>query len=339
MASESSDERRVEQMHPSLRCSVIIPTYNTERFISDAVQSVFEQTEPNIEIIVVDDGSTDRTLERLQAFESQCPDDWHRLIIVNQPNKGAAAARNSGIRAARAPYLGFLDADDLWHPTMVETLGSCLDAYPEIDIVHCGVRIVDERGRDTGIRGRLEPGLKNFADVLLIRSLGQPSAVMVRRTVLEVVGYFDEDQSLIEDLDLWLRIAAYRDRNILALGEVLVDYRRHSQQVTQNWQRHLHRWKEVVAKAKKCNPELVVPVEREAYGRLALMCAAEARDAGDRGAALTLIFQAWIRAWPKFAFELAAWRKTLGALLCWLPRPVFTALRRVAHYRDRRNSR
>ena len=98
----------------------------------------------------------------------------------------------------------------------------------------------------------------------------------------------------------------------------------------ENWQKALNYWKVAVEKAKQRHPEFVATLEREAYARQFLNVAALARSAGDNRAALKLIFQAWSRAWPKFAVEFEAWRKTLGILLWWLPRPVFGALQRRA---------
>ncbi len=328
MASKTSQDRRTAHVSHSPRCSVIITAYNVGPYIAEAVESALIQTERDIEVIIVNDGSTDDTRERLKELESRWSCDDRPLVVIDQPNKGEAAARNIGIHMAQAPYVGFLDGDDRWHPTMVERLVGILDTRSEIDAAHCEIRIIDEHGEDTGLQGRLTPGRKDFADVLLFRSLGQPSAMITRRSVVEAVGCFDESPGIAAEWDLWLRIATHRDWNILTVAEVLIDYRRRPQQLSKNWQKALNYWKVTVEKAKQRHPELVATLEREAYARRYLHCAALARSAGDNRAALKLTFQAWSRAWPKFAVEFEAWRKTLGILLCWLPSPVFGALQR-----------
>src|SRR5688500_9583140 len=94
--------------------SVVIPAYNYGHFVTEAVASALNQTHPHVEVIVVDDGSTDGTADILKPFGS-------RIRYIYQPNRGLSAARNTGIRAARGEWVAFLDADDLWHPSKTET--------------------------------------------------------------------------------------------------------------------------------------------------------------------------------------------------------------------------
>lgn len=181
--------------------SAIIPTYNYGHFVTAAVDSALAQTYADIEILVVDDGSTDDTRRRLAPYESQ-------IRYIHQPNAGLPAARNTGIRLARGELLAFLDADDLWHPQKTAIQVAYLAAHPETGLVAAA---------DTG--GRAPPPwplLPESAGVsakpvsaedLILRSRFGPCGVIVRRACLDQVGGFDEELRSAEDRDMWIRVA------------------------------------------------------------------------------------------------------------------------------------
>ena len=118
--------------------SVIIPLYNCERYISQAVESILNQTYKKIEIIVVDDGSTDFSLKVVKTFQDE------RIKIISRENGGLAKARNSGITEAKGEIAGFLDADDYWHPSKIETHIRHFKAYPEIGLSYSYSQFCDE---------------------------------------------------------------------------------------------------------------------------------------------------------------------------------------------------
>src|SRR5829696_4721541 len=123
--------------------SAIVPAYNAERFIADAVRSVLGQSIPVIECVVVDDGSGDRTAEVAETFGPP-------VVVVRQENRGVSGARNRGVTASRGQLLAFLDADDSWHPTRLERQLNALASSPAHEAVVCGTRMVDAHGAELG---------------------------------------------------------------------------------------------------------------------------------------------------------------------------------------------
>jgi glycosyltransferase involved in cell wall biosynthesis len=200
--------------------SVIIPTYNHAAFLAEALESVLAQTRTPLEVIVVDDGSTDETAEVLRNYQ-------RRIRVLSQPNRGVAAARNAGAAVASGELLAFLDADDAWFPAKLERQVARFDGAPEIGLIHCGVAEVDIRGRQ--FRVRLD-GMEGWVstEMLLFRRgviLGGGSAAVIRRATFLLVGGFDEVLSTSADWDLYYRVA--RRYPVGFLPEVLVRYRVH----------------------------------------------------------------------------------------------------------------
>ncbi|MCL4294781.1 MAG: glycosyltransferase [Anaerolineae bacterium] len=184
------------------RASVIIPCFNHGHYLGEAVQSVLNQTFPDFEVIIVDDGSTDNTPEVAQAF-TDC-----RIRYVWQENKGLPAARNTGIRASSGEYVAFLDADDWFLPDKLEWQAGFLDEHPGVGIVAGGWIETDEQGRSlqTVEPWHWKPHLGLAECVMGVPVV--PSSVQVRRCWLDAVRLFDECLHWREDWDLWLRLVA-----------------------------------------------------------------------------------------------------------------------------------
>jgi glycosyltransferase involved in cell wall biosynthesis len=197
--------------------SVVIPTYNYAHFLPRALDSVLRQTVRDIEIFVIDDGSTDDTPAVVAPYLADQRLHYQRII-----NGGPARARNLGIRLARAPLVAFLDADDAWHPAKLERQLECFGRDPELGLVYCQRRWVDDAGRELPLR---RPVLYRgqVVEDLLRGSVICLSTCVVPRAVLDRVGLFDEGLTQSEDYDLWLRIAElYRFDYV---NEALTDYR------------------------------------------------------------------------------------------------------------------
>ncbi len=216
--------------------SVVIPAYNAELFIERTLRSVLRQTHSNLEVIVVDDGSTDKT--RVIAEAAATTDD--RVRIISVPNGGVAKARNIGIAEANGEFVAFLDADDLWHPTKIELQVTAMsrgsgDYQPAA--VYTLSRTIDTDDRVTGNGNRVLLSGYSFARHLYARPVGNGSSILVRREAAIVAGGFDPTWAArgiggCEDLDFELRIAAKYP--ITAVGLYLVGYRQYPGNMSSN---------------------------------------------------------------------------------------------------------
>jgi glycosyltransferase involved in cell wall biosynthesis len=200
--------------------SVIIPVYNGDRYIVQAVESVLSQTFTNLEIIVVDDGSTDRTHQVLQPYID-------RIRYIYQENQGAAAARNLACELAQGEFLAFLDADDYFLPDKLAKQIVCFDADPGLDMVQTGWFIVDETGREiSAVKPWQQAPKLDLASFILYKCV-RPSAMMLRREWWERLGGFDSGLPPTEDLDFALRLTL-KGCKAVWLEETLTCYRQHN---------------------------------------------------------------------------------------------------------------
>ena len=199
------------------RLSVIIPMFNTAQWIGAAIASALDQTERRIEVVVVDDGSTDGSLDRVLSFD----DD--RLTILTQSNQGLSAARNSGIFVARAPLLGLLDGDDTWFPEKVQRHLELHETSANIGVTFDWWAYLDENGDRTGqylMHKCHQPDAKTLA-----RRNCVGSHVVAKKECFANVGLFDESLRSCEDLDMWIRIASQTSFLFRLIPEVLSGYR------------------------------------------------------------------------------------------------------------------
>jgi glycosyltransferase involved in cell wall biosynthesis len=185
--------------------SVIIPTYNRRALLAETLAGVFAQTETDYEVIVVDDGSTDGTVEFLRAQPVQ---------VVSRPHVGRpAAARNAGLERARGDLIAFLDSDDVWEPTTLAELRAALAAAPQAGFSFCDYTYFDSQLSDgaLGNDGCLPAHCRLSGDIfpqLLETDFLVTGGLLIRRAAVEAVGRFDERCYVAEDWDYWLRLAA-----------------------------------------------------------------------------------------------------------------------------------
>lgn len=177
--------------------SIIIPTYNRAQIVPDAITSVLAQTYPAIEVVVVDDGSTDETAAAVARF-------GERVRYVRQENQGVERARSCGIRASRGAYLSFLDDDDLLLPEKIARQVAVLEARPEVDLVHCGFHSIDRDGRLLETTGRLPEG--DVRHQLAWGCFPWSGGPLVRRAAIERIRP-DEHRDWFGDWGMWLRVA------------------------------------------------------------------------------------------------------------------------------------
>lgn len=201
--------------------SVIIPAYNAERFIAKTLESVINQTYKNIEVLVVDDGSSDRTAE----IVIQIVHVDSRVRLLYQPNSGVAAARNLAIQHAKGEFIAPIDADDIWHPSNIEKQLNCmLQLGLQVGVVYAWSLDIDEKNLPTGkYRASLIQGKVNKT-LICHYFLGNGSCSLIRRSCLEKIGKYNADLKGCEDWDLYLRISEYYEFRVIP--EFLVGYRK-----------------------------------------------------------------------------------------------------------------
>lgn len=187
--------------------SVVIPAFNQGRFLKQAIDSALAQTHAPLEVVVVDDGSTDDTAAVCAEYARD-----PRVVILRRENSGVGAARNAGARAAQGAFLTFLDADDFFHPEKCAAQADLLDAEPDLAFTYCDIVGVGEDGTPTGdVYSVAESRHLLNGDILPSLVTGgyfPPHAVMMRRAVFDALDGFDPSLGGHADLDLWLRAAA-----------------------------------------------------------------------------------------------------------------------------------
>ena len=182
--------------------SVVVPAYNGERTILETIKSIQQQTFSDFELIVINDGSTDRTLEPLATVEDP------RLKVFSYENGGLPVARNRGIARSTGEFITFIDADDLWTPDKLELQLAALQQHPEAVVAYSWTLVMDEKGegfypgKSVSFEGNVYPQL------LLSNFIASGSNVMLRREAIASVGEFDPTLRSCEDWDYWLRVAA-----------------------------------------------------------------------------------------------------------------------------------
>ena len=203
--------------------AVIIPTYNRAALLIEALNSVLAQTFQDFEVIIVDDGSTDDTADRLKPFLTDS-----RVRYVRQINGGPARARNYGIREAHGEFIALLDSDDLWLPTKLEKQVALLRANPEIGLVYSDVTWIDANAQPMQPQpAKAQRRFPTYYEDLMFENViwGSDSTVMVRSELLKSQPLYDPELPTLEDQDLWLRLSVHTE--FWNLDESLVNLRVH----------------------------------------------------------------------------------------------------------------
>jgi len=273
--------------------SVIIPVYNVAGFVRGAVDSALAQTFRDIQVIVVDDGSTDGSAETLADLDDP------RLQVIRECHGGSAAARNAGLRLASGELVAFLDADDRWAPRNLERQSAFLESHPEVDMTFVHSLVVDEEGRSLGFKCSSRAGAVSLSQLLRSNEIGNGSCLLVRREALDQAGWFDPKLAACVDIDVWMRVASLRAGNVVAIPELLTFYRRRSGQISGDWRRMEAGYLQLLESLRRVAP---LEVQRELYrsraGRYRYY-ARLAREAGEIGTAARLMATAfcWAPLW------------------------------------------
>jgi glycosyltransferase involved in cell wall biosynthesis len=204
--------------------SVVIPTYNSAPYLREAVDSVLAQTFRDLEVIVVDDGSTDGTANVIESYGSS-------IGYVQQPNSGVSVARNKGVAESAGRYVAFLDADDAWLPKKLATQLEALRGARGYGLSYTALLVTDADLNPVGVRRANVHGPALESLLLHGSSMGGGSStVLCERELFLEAGGFDSDLSQCADWDMWIRLAGKTD--FLYIDEPLVRYRQHGQSMS-----------------------------------------------------------------------------------------------------------
>jgi glycosyltransferase involved in cell wall biosynthesis len=302
-----------------MKLSVVIPCYNVARYARAAVMSALNQTLRDIEVIVINDGSTDDTRDVLRTIETL---NDPRLKIIDQPNGGLAAARNTGIKAATGEYIAFLDGDDLWYPEKAERHIALMDADPTIGMTHSGTHYLGQTG---GVR--FPPDLQPTLYDMIRQNQCGASLPIVRGECFKTAGLFDERLRSCEDWEMWCRILHDTGLRAVLIPEVLYVQRLRQSSLSHQYENFLNAAETALTIMQRRMPEVPTPIFREARAMMYRFTAWRAAASGHR-----------LHAMGHFAFGLRQfpallWRKPwdvvtiLAAIL--LPRPLITQMKRV----------
>ena len=256
--------------------SVVIPAFDAEAFIAEAVESVLAQTYSSVECIVVDDGSSDGTSEAVGRFGT-------RVRLVQQANEGVSKARNAGASVARGDFLAFLDADDVWLPTRLSRQVAVI-GESSVSVVVCAAKVVDRHLKEQATL-RLDPVIPSRETMLLQQGslVSCSSNMLITRACFDSVQGFDERMSMSADWDLLLRLI---ERGRLGyIDEPLVLYRRHEGNMSRNVAAMEKDMLLAYEGAFARTPELH-RIRKKAYARLHRMLAGSYLDYGERRACI-----------------------------------------------------
>jgi glycosyltransferase involved in cell wall biosynthesis len=272
--------------------SVVIPTFNYGHCVAEAVESALAQTYAPVEVIVVDDGSTDDTAARLGPYRD-------RIRYIHQPNQGLSAARNAGIRAARGPLVALLDSDDAFHSRKLELQVAHLRTHPEVGLV--ATDCFTDPGRKWPAIPEPVRAVRETLRRVVAPARFAPSSVLVRRECFDAVGPFDPTLRSVEDKEMWIRIAARYAVDRLAAP--LCWYRVQPGSMSRNPDR-MEAYDHLVLDRAFRLPELRSSrsLRRKAYSHAALSAAWLYLTAGRPWAALRRVARAlwlWPRPYPK----------------------------------------
>lgn len=288
--------------------SVVLPTYNRSYAIRATIDSVLAQTLSDFELLVVDDGSTDDTVEVVRSYADS------RILCVSGRNGGGAASRNAGLARARGKYVAFLDHDDRWSPRKLELQARYLAARPECGLVYCGMALTDEEHRDLGPVRLPTPEGRVYNELLtqhnFIQTMSNP---MMRTEQVREVGGLDVASGLSDDWDLFLRLARVSEFGRLA--ETLVFYNvGNGQAQTRDVFRVYGSEREMIRRHLAAYPDIQPAIRRRLQASFRERFAPAFKEQAWHSLRAKDVARAWrcyaqaFRLRPRYALNLAVWK-------------------------------
>ena len=231
--------------------SIIMPVFNGENYLAHSIHSVLRQTHQNLELIIIDDGSTDSTPQIIKSFTDK------RIKNYRQTNSGPSSARNKGIEMATGAFIAMIDADDTYHPDKLAEQISCIEKT-ETDTCYCDYQLIDEHSKKGAII-KSEKSYTNrhdFLAMLLFRQILHPPTIMFKRLCFDKGLKYDESYRQSEDYKLTIELA--QRHNISHLPKVLYQYRRHDKNLSNDQQKHEMNEKRIIKDLGEKKIELIV---------------------------------------------------------------------------------
>lgn len=279
-------------MQPTV--SVIMPVYNAEPFVAEAIESVLAQTFRGFELIIVDDGSTDGSSHICQGYTDG------RIQFVSQKNRGIAGALNTGIQHARGQFVAFVSSKDRWLPEKLELHVAHLSANPHVGVTFAGSRFIDAEGKSMRILQR--PKLRDISavDIFCRNPVGNRSSAVIRRDELDRVAaphsadctrmcFFDESLEQSEDIEMWLRLALVGEAKFEGIPGILTEYRMENKGTSARVLRQYQSWEAVVERLRELFPEFVARNETRAKAYQLRYLARRMIQLGDPGMAVAFL--------------------------------------------------
>lgn len=242
------------------KVSVIIPAHNAMTYLPETIKSVVQQTFTDFEVLIVNDGSSDRIVQWADSLSD------NRIKLISQLNQGVSSARNTAINESSGEYIAFLDADDLWETKKLEKQVQFLDSNPKVGLVATWMTLTDEQGKalsDVKINFPQGNVKKEIIEVGLIPCGSIP---MVRSSCFEKVGLFDSTLRYGEDWEMWARIATDYDFGLIK--ELLVYYRQHPKNSSKKSQEILPDFDRLIEKMYSSVSADLLPLKEKTYGRM-----------------------------------------------------------------------
>lgn len=330
----------IEKIPKKPRVSVVMPVYNVEKYVAEAITSVLVQSYTDFELLIIDDGGQDGSVAICRSFDDP------RIRIIAQANRGLAGARNTGIAAARGEYVAFLDSDDRWTKDKLALHVIHLDANPHISVSFSASQLIDGDGNPMRVTMGVPKRIVTPRQIIRRNPVGNGSTPVIRARALARIAYahpndqmrlcyFDENLRQSEDIDCWLRLAIVGKAQFEGLNALLTEYRIVASGLSANIDAQLASWEKVMANVRGFAPDFVAHHYRSARAFQLRYLARRAVSLGDGVLAWDYVRRAGAE-WPAiYVLELRKSAETFLAALAAriLPSRWFA---RIAHRRLQR---
>ncbi|WP_100642942.1 glycosyltransferase family 2 protein [Alteromonas facilis] len=316
--------------------SVVMPMYNVEKYIREALGSVLQQTYPNFEVICVDDGGEDGSAAYVESLNDP------RIRVIRQQNRGLAGARNTGIADAKGDYIAFLDSDDVWLPEKLSSHVEHLQSQSRVGVSYSPSLFIDEQSRLLGI-GQF-PKLEHISskDIFCRNPVGNGSAPVIRKQTFDAIRFFSEeepsrpqffDESLrqSEDIECWLRITLNTKWHFEGIHDALTLYRVNASGLSANLTKQYQSWRRAVEKNRPGHELFFNRWYALANAYQLRYLSRRAVQSRNPASACVMMMQAVLSS-PKMLWEEP--KKTILSALCavlaWLPTNLYDYIERFA---------